>query len=609
MAGGSMTRSKTPILATLAGLVLFAQAAMAQPRHGIAMYGDPALPPDFVSLPYANPDAPKGGRIIMGERGGFDAMNPYILKGRSPYGLRVHVFESLMGRSWDEPFTLYGLLAESVETGPNREWVEFHLRPEAAFSDGTPVTIDDVIWSFETLAADGLPSFGATWSKVRDHVRVGARGIRFNLDGEDKELPLILGLRPILRKADWEGRDFAESSLDIPHGTGPYTVGDFEAGRYIEFVRNPDYWGRDLPFNRGRNNADLIRYDYFADSNVLFEAFKAGELSVYRELNPALWADNYDFPAVITGKIVKSEIPNARPSGMEGFVFNTRRPLFQDWRVRAALIHAFNFEFINRTLNDGVYPRRSSYFSNSELGMRPGPAEGKVLELLDPFRADLLPGAIEGYALPSSDGSARNRANLRKAVGLLEEAGWQIRDGVLRDAQGEAFTFTFTVSTSGSAGSIAHEDVANLYADALTRLGIETRIDLVDSTEYKARQTDYNYDVIVNLWGLSLSPGNEQLLYWGASGVETPGTRNYMGMNSPAAEAMIARMLNAADGAEFIAAVRALDRILMSGRYVVPFWYADTSYLAHDASLHFPDTLPVYGDWVGFLPDVWWVER
>ena len=593
---------KTWLMSGLLGLAIWGGIAAAEPQHGIAMYGEPALPPDFVSLPYANPDAPTGGRIVFGERGSFDALNPYILKGRSPWGLRAHVFETLMGRSWDESFTLYGLLAESIETGPNREWVEFHLRPEAKFSDGTPLTVDDVIWSFETLAEKGLPRYQNAWQKIESYEKVGERGIRFEFSEQDNELPLILGLRPILNPRDWEGRDFADSTLDVPTGTGPYMVGEFEPGRYIEFVRNPDYWGRDLAFNRGLNNIDVIRYEYFADGDVIFEAFRAGETSVFREGNPVKWEQNFDFPAVRDGRIVKSEIPHQRPSGMEGFVFNTRKPVFADWRVREALSQAFNFEFINQTLNGGVYPRRTSYFSNSFLGMDHGPAEGEVRALLEPFAGELFPGALEGYSLPVAR-DQRNRAGLRKAVKLLEEAGWVIQDGVLRNGDGAPFTFTITVTADD------HEAIANLWLDSLAQLGIQARVELLDNAQYRERRNVYDYDVIVNTWGLSLSPGNEQMLYWGSDGVTEPGTRNYMGMDSAAAEAMIETMLTADDQETFVAAVKALDRVLMSGRYVVPFWYGDVSYLAHKAELKYPDTLPIYGDWIGFLPDVWWAEE
>ncbi len=595
------------MIAVLAGAVMLlaaAAGARSAPRNAMAMYGEPALPPDFVSLPYVNPDAPKGGRITFGELGGFDSFNPYILKGRAPWGVRVHVYESLMARNWDEPFSLYGLLAESVRTGPNREWVEFTLRPQARFSDGSPVTVDDVIWSFRTLGEKGLPRYRNAWDKIARVERTGARSVRFTFNTPDRELPLILGLRPVLKKDSWKGRDFAESGLQMPIGSGPYVVGDFEANRYVTFRRNPDYWGRDLPINRGKNNFDEIRYEYFRDSAALFEAFKGGELSVYRETSPQRWEDQYDFPAVKRGDIVKSIIPNGRPSGMRGFVFNTRRAIFADWRVRDALIRAFNFEFINQVINKGRAPRASSYFSNSELGMRPGPARGKVLALLEPFRDRLLPGAIEGYRLPSSGGDPRNRRNLRAARRELARAGWKVGpDGVLRNSEGKPFRFEIMLR------STINEAVANLYADALKRLGISVTLKTVDQAQHKARRDSYDFDMMFNVWSLSLSPGNEQYLYWGSNGVTEKGTRNYMGMNSPAADALIGKMLNARSREDFIAATRALDRVLISGRYVIPLWYNNVSRLAHRKELHFPARLPVYGDWLGFLPDVWWWQN
>jgi peptide/nickel transport system substrate-binding protein len=600
-----------------AALVAFLAAAVptavgaAEPSHGIAMYGEPALPPDFVSLPYAEPDAPKGGRIVLGETGGFDSLNPYILKGRAPWGVQAHVFETLMGRNWDEPFGLYGLLAESITVGPDRDWVEFMLRPEARFSDGSPVTIDDVIWSMETLAEKGVPRYRNAWAKVASVEQTGERSVRFGFEGADSELPLIIGLRPILKKADWEGVDFAASSLRVPTGSGPYTVGAFEPDRFVEFERNPDYWGRDLPFNRGQHNFDVVRYEYFVDANVLFEAFKAGELSVYRELDPGKWARDYDFPAAASGDVVRTEIPHGRPSGMEGFVFNTRRPIFQDLRVRDALLHAFNFEFVNRTLNGGAFPRRESYFSNSPLGMDEVPADARVRALLAPFGDELAPDVLEAYALPASDGSQRNRANMRAATRLLEEAGWRVDGGRLVDAEGRPFAFEILLSSSPNdvkmSGSQS-EAVANIFADALRQLGIEVTVRVVDQAQYTERRNAYDYDMILAGWNMSLSPGNEQMLYWGSAGVTEPGTRNYPGIASPAAEATIAAMLATRDEAEFTAAVRALDRVLTTGRYVIPLWFSDASLIAHEADLAHPEALPVYGDWIGWLPEVWWHE-
>jgi peptide/nickel transport system substrate-binding protein len=432
--------------------------------------------------------------------------------------------------------------------------------------------------------------------------QTGERSVRFTFNAADSELPLIIGLRPILKKADWDGVAFDDSSLRVPVGSGPYVIGAFEPGRYVNFDRDPDYWANDLPYNRGLHNFDTIRYDYYLDGAVLFQAFTAGELSIYRELNPARWASDYSFPAVTSGQIVKAEIPHGRPSGMEGFVFNTRKPIFQDWRVRDALLHAFNFEFINQTLNAGAFPRRASYFANSELGMGDGPAEGRVRELLEPFADTLVPGALDAYALPASDGSPRNRANMRHAAQQLEAAGWSVRDGALRDDAGEPFAFTILLQQG------QNEAVTNVFTDALRQLGIAATVQLVDAAQYTERRSDYDFDMVINTWNMSLSPGNEQTLSWGSAGVTEPGTRNYMGVASPAAEAMIAAMLETRDPAEFTAAVRALDRVLTTGRYVIPFWYSDVSLLAHKADLRYPDVLPVYGDWIGWLPEVWWHE-
>jgi peptide/nickel transport system substrate-binding protein len=568
------------------------------------MYGEPALPPDFVSLPHANPDAPKGGRIVFGESGGFDSLNPYILRGRAPWGVGLLTVETLLGRNYDEPFALYGVLAESVETNAARDFVEFTLRENARFSDGSPVTVEDVMWSYETLGTQGSPRYHSAWNQIATMEQTGPRSIRFTFNTDNRELPLLLGLRPILQKAQFEGRDFTESSLIPVIGSGPYVVADFEPGRFISFRKNPDWWGADLPFYRGQHNFDEIRYDYFGDGGVVFEAFKAGQIDSWRETNAARWDSAYDFPAIASGEVVKSLIPHQRPSGLNGLVFNTRREIFADWRVREALIHAFSFEFVNQTLNGGTEPRISSYFSNSVLGMEAGAATGRVADLLAPFAAELPPGAIEGYALPVSDGSEANRAGLRRATALLEEAGWQVQDGVLRNADGEPFAFEVLLA-QGAAETLS---IVSIYTEALRRLGIEVTTTVVDSAQYTERTRAYEFDMARHAIGLSLSPGNEQRLYWGSAGVTEPGTRNWMGVNSPAVDTLIDTMLSSQSQEDFIAATRALDRVLMAGRYSIPLWFADRSRLAHRADLHFPERLPMYGDWLGFQPEVWWHE-
>ncbi len=580
--------------------------ASAEPVHGIAMYGEPALPPDFVSLPYVNPEAPEGGRIVLAEVGGYDSLHPFILKGSSVYGHRVYGFESLMGRSWDEPFSLYGLLAESVETSPDRDWVAFTIREEARFSDGSPVTTKDVLWSFETLGTLGHPRYHGAWDKIATAEAVGPRTVRFTFSEVDRELPLLLGLRPILQKAAFDDRPFDESSLTPPVGSGPYVVGDFEPGRFLSLVKDPDWWGADLPFNQGLHNLDEIRYEWFGDGDVAFEAFRAGEVDFVREFNIAKWNTAYDFPAMQSGEFVRSLIEHDRPSGIRGFVMNTRRAPFDDWRVREALIHAFNFEFINAAINAGEQPRVASYFSNSVLGMSDGSAEGRVAELLQPFETDLLPGALEGYALPVSDGTEANRRNTRAAIGLLQEAGYTVQNGVMTSASGIPLAFDILL-TSGSTQMI---NVADLYVVALERIGIDATVVTIDSAQFKERTQAYDFDMTYYTRGLSLSPGNEQTLYWGCDGVTKEGTRNWMGMCSPAAEAMIDAMLTAESQDDFRAAVKALDRVLTTGRYVVPIWHSPISRLAHKATLAYPeDRVQMYGDWIGFQPDVWWSEE
>ena len=568
------------------------------------MYGTPALPPDFVSLPYVNPDAPQGGAITLGNTGGFDSLNPFVLKGTSPWQLPFFTHESLMGRSWDEPFALYGLLAESIEVPADRAWVEFTLREEARFADGTPVTVEDVIFSYDMLGTDGHPRYHGLYRQIDSIEKTGPRSVRMTFNTENRELALLAGMRPILSKAQWEGRDFANAPLaDLPLGTGPYTITDYQAGRSVELTRNPDYWGKNVPFRQGTHNIDTITLDFYGDANVLFEAFKAGEISAVREFNAETWATQYDFPAIQRGEVLKSIFAHSKPSGMTGFVMNTRRPPFDDIRVRDALITAFNFEFINETLTGGAQPRITSFFSNSELAMQPGPASGRVADLLAPFADILPPGALEGYAVPASDGSARNRAGIRAAMKQLEAAGFSAADGTMRDADGKPLSFTILLPK----GSSENMSIAELYVQGLERLGITVQVETVDDAQFIARTNEYDFDMTYFRRALSLSPGNEQRYYWGSEAADQPGARNLMGAKSPAIDAMIDTIVNATSAEDFTAAVRALDRLLTAGRYVIPFWQYNEDRIAHTATLHYPDTLPIYGDGPNFMPEVWWI--
>lgn len=585
--------------------------AAAMPAHGLAMYGEPALSDGFGALPYVNPEAPQGGTIRLAEPGGFDSLNAWVLKGNAAAGVATHVVETLMYRSLDEPFTLYGLLARSVEVAPDRSWVEFALRPEARFSDGSPVTVGDVIWSFQTLGTQGHPRYRAAWDKVARIEQTGPDSLRITFAQPDRELPMLMGLRPVLKKSQWSGKDFTASSLEVPIGSGAYVVDSVEPGRSVTFRRDPGYWGRDLPVNRGRNNLDRIRYDYFADANAMFEAFKAGEVTVWRELSALAWDRDYDFPRMQRGDTVRAEIPHGRPSGIMGLVMNTRNPLFADWRVRQAMIEAFNFRFINATLNAGKERRITSYFANSGLAMQPGAATGREAALLDPFAAELPPGTLEGYELPPGSDRALDRAGLRRAIALLSEAGWTVRDGVLQDATGRPFAFEILLNQSGSAMRSASEtqQIADIYVQALHHLGMRPRITLLDSAQFVQRTNGFHFDMTWYERALSLSPGTEQRLYWGAAAADQPGSRNWMGVKSAAVEAVIAAMLASQNDADFTAAARALDRILMAGRYVIPVGFSPASRLAHAANLRYPaETTPLYGDWPGFMPELWWQE-
>ena len=596
----------TGVSAILGAALLMAGTVQADPAHGIAMYGAPQLPQDFVSLPHANPDAPKGGAITLANTGSFDSLNPYIQKGNVPWQLRFLTHESLMGRNRGEPFALYGLLAESIETDAARTWVEFTLREGARFSDGSPVTVEDVIWSYETLGTQGHGRYRSLWTQIETLEATGPRSVKFTFNTDNRELALLAGMRPILQKAQWEGKDFANAAIaDVPIGSGPYVVSDYEAARSVTLTRNPDYWGADLNFRQGTYNFDEITIDFYGDADVVLEAFKAGEISAVREFNAETWASGYDFPRVDSGDVIKSEIPHQKPSGITGFVMNTRKAPFNDWRVREALITAFNFEYINDTLTGGAQPRITSYFSNSPLAMQPGPATGAVADLLAPFADTLLPGVMEGYALPEGDGSSRNRRGLRTALGLMEEAGWTIQDGKMRNAGGTSMAFSILLDQNSS----ENRAIADLYMQTLQQMGIDVSVDLVDGAQFTARTGVYDFDMTYHRRAMSLSPGNEQYFYWGSKAAVEDGTPNLMGAIAPAIDAMIDAMLTATTREDSIAATRALDRLLTAGRYVVPFWQFTAGRIAHVAEMKYPETLPIYGDGPDWMPQFWWYEE
>lgn len=563
------------------------------------MHGAPKYTAGFGHFDYARPDAPKGGELRRGLTGSFDSLNHFVIKG-NPVAGRELVHETLLKRAWDEPFTMYGLIAETVETPADRSWVAFTIRPEARFHDGTPITVDDVISSYETLRERGRPNHRLYYRKVAKVERVGERGVRFVFQpgSDDRELPLIMGLLPILSRAYYVNREFDESTLVPPMGSGPYRVASVDAGRSIVYERVPDYWGKDLAVNRGHHNFDRIRFDYYRDSNVAFEAFKAGQTDIRDEPNPVLWATSYDFPAVKDGKVVLEELPQGRPAGMSGYVYNLRRPLFQDARVREALGLAFDFEWINANLLYGAYSRTTSFFANSELAAGGAPTPGE-LALLEPLKARLAP-AVFGPAVqpPVTDGSGNNRANLGRADRLLKEAGWTIRNGKRSRADGTELAFEVLLL------SAQDEKVALTWARSLERLGVTARVRTVDSSQFELRRRTFDYDMLVHTWGVTLSPGNEQAHYWGSAAAEQEGTRNYIGLKDPAVDALIEKIVAARTRDDLVAGTRALDRVLRAGHYVVPHYYLPEDRVALWNRLGHPAAMPTYG----YVIETWWQD-
>ena len=587
------------LVAVAAALMLVSGFSNAAERHGIAMHGEPALPPDFSHLPYADPGAPKGGRLRLGALGTFDSLNPFIIKGVTPSGLREYVYESLMARSQDEPFTLYGLIAGSIDMPDDRSSITFNLRPEARFSDGTPITPADVIHSHALLKEKGWPYHRSYYSKVAKVEQVGEHSVRFTFtDAGDREIPLILGLMPILPRHIMTEERFDRTSLEPPVGSGPYTVAAVDPGRTFTLRRNPEYWGKDLPITRGRFNFDEIRYEFFRDAASLFEAFKAGQVDARAEDDPGRWAEGYDFPAVADGRVIKREFATGTPAGMSALVFNTRRPVFADQRVRRALALLFDAEWINRNLFHGLYTRTDSYFSRSQLASTGRVASEAERKLLTPFPGAVLPEVMEGRArLPESDGSGNNRSAQREAFELLKEAGYEL-DGrqLINTKTGAPLAFEFLASTR------AQERLMLSYAKMLERLGIRVTIRQVDSAQYWSRLKSFDFDMIQWNWGSSLSPGNEQINRWSSRAADIEGSLNYPGVRSEAADAMIAAMLAAMTYEDLTTAVRAFDRVLLSGDYVIPLFYIPKQWMAYWAHLRAPGRTALLG--TDF--DTWW---
>jgi len=596
----SMVRGSWWLFLACLALAL-APASGAEPRgavsHAIAMHGEPKYPPGFRHFDYVNPDAPKGGELRLAAEGSYDSFHPFIPRGTAAAGLAT-MFESLLVGSADEPFTEYGLLAETIEVPRDRSWAVFTLRREARWHDGRPVTVEDVIFSLEALKKDGHPFYRFYYQAIARAEKAGERKVRFTFAaGDNREMPLIAGQLPILAKHYWEGRDFARTTLEPPLGSGPYRVGAFETGRYVVLERVPDYWGRDLPVNRGMHNFERIRYDYFRDATVIREAVKAGSIDLRAENQAKAWALDYDTPAVREGRLLKKAFDHDRTAGMQGFAMNLRRPLFADARVRYALAHAFDFEWSNRNLFFGQYERTGSYFANSELASRglPGPEE---LELLEPWRGQ-IPDEVftREYRPPSTDGSGWPRENLRRAFELLREAGWVVRDlKLVNEKSGAPFNFEILLVGSG------FERIALPYVRNLRRLGIDARVRVVDSSQYINRVRAFDFDMIVAAWGQSLSPGNEQRDFWGSGAAKASGSRNYTGIASPALDALIERLIASPDRESLVHRTRALDRVLLWSHLVVPNWHSPVDRIVFWDKFGYPEPPPTQGT----STDFWW---
>jgi peptide/nickel transport system substrate-binding protein len=577
----------------------FAPRAAAEAAHAIAMHGTPAMSDGFTVVPYANPDAPKEGRLVQGVLGTFDSLNPLIVKGLAVQAIRGYVIESLMARGYDEPFTLYGLLARTVETDDARSYVTFRLDPAARFSDGVPVTADDVIFSWRLLRDHGRPNHRTYYSKVIKAESLDARTVRFDCSGSnDRELPLILGLMPVLPKHAIDVTTFEDTTLAKPVGSGPYVVAEVDPGKSVTLKRDPNYWGRALAINRGLWNFAELRFDYYRDANAYFEAFKTGLYDVRSEADPSRWQTGYDIPAVRDGRIVKESFANGLPKLSSAFVFNTRRPLFSDIRVREAISLLFDAEWVNRNFFFDLYRRSASFFPGSELSADHRPADERERALLAPFpdavRADVLDGT---WSPPVTDGSGRDRRSLREALALLDAAGYELNGTTLREREsGRTLRFEIMVTSRDE------ERLAFVFASNLARAGIAAQVRLVDAVQYDQRRLSFDFDMIEYRWEQSLSPGNEQSFYWGSAAADEQGSRNYMGVRSAAIDAMIAAMLRARERADFVAAVRALDRVLISGFYVVPLFYLPEQWVARWASIAHPARTSLSG----YLPETWW---
>lgn len=590
-------------LAAVAVLAAAAGPGEAAERGAIAMHGEPALPPDFDHLPYVDPGAPKGGHLAMCYLGTFDSLNPFNLKaGSTAQGLNLNVYETLMTRSLDEPFTLYGLIARSIDTDEARRSVTFHLDPAARFSDGTPVTAADVLFTFELLKTKGRPQQRAAFALIKAVDSPDPQTVHFDLSGlQDREMPLTLGLLPVLSKAHTDPASFDDTTLEPPVATGPYRVASVVPGQRLVLQKNPDYWARDKPIRRGMFNPDSVTIDYYRDANGLFEAFKSGLCDYRLETDPTRWLTGYDIPAVTQGRILTSTVRSGLPKGMEGFAFNTRRPLFGDARVREALADMLDFEWINATLFAGLFKRTTSFFADSELASTGRPASEAERALLAPFPGAVRPEAMAGTLRPMvTDGSGRDRKPAHAALDLLVAAGYRLSGQALHGPDGAPVAFEIMVTDR------RQERLALAYAESLARIGVRATLRLVDEVQYQRRRQSFDFDVMLGTWTASPSPGAEQRSRWGSASAAQTASFNLAGARSPALDAMIAALLAAETAEDFVTAVRAYDRVLLSGCYIVPLFHASDQWVAYASTLGHPERFPLYGLSNNSPIETWW---
>lgn len=588
------------IHASCLALLGVASVTAASPKHAQTLYDEPPkYPANFSHFDYVNPDAPKGGTLRQAGFGGFDSLNPFINKGVAADEIGM-IYDTLTRHGLDEPFTEYGLIAEKIEKAPDNAWVRFYLRPEARFHDGQPVTAEDVKFTFETLMSQGAPMYRGYYADVEAVEVESPLVVRFVFKhAGNRELPLIVGQLPVLPKHWWAERDFSKGNLEIPLGGGPYKVADVQAGRSIRYERVEDWWGNDLPVNRGFYNFATLQIDYYRDNTVALEALKAGQFDYWLEMSAKNWATAYNTEAVANGQLIKEEIANHNPTGMQGFIFNTRRPLFSDRRVREALGLLFDFEWANRQLFNGAYTRTRSYFDNSELASL-GLPSAEELKLLEPLRELVPPQVFTDTYQPSvTDGSGIIREQQRRAYQLLQEAGWRVDGDQMLDSSGQPVSFEFLLAQT------EFERVLLPFKRNLADLGIDLVIRRVDVSQYINRLRSRDFDLIVGGFGQSNSPGNEQREYWHSSSADNPGSRNFIGLKDPAVDSLVEGLISADSRENLITHTRALDRVLLWGHYVVPNWHIKTWRVAYWNRFEHPKVTPQYD--IGL--HTWWVRE